>query len=117
MVDGFIEADIGFHYNDNEGVDRVAHGKLTDFGPSTRIPTMTGQAAEEYNLKFEAEGGIGNIGQRASGWIPLNGTHLVVQEANIGTMPPTIWEDWRVWLYGFAEDEGDVPLEELAHQS
>ena len=25
-------------------------------------------------------------------------------------MPPTIWEDWRTWIYYFAEDEGDVPL-------
>ena len=24
---------------------------------------------------------------------------MVVQEANVGHMPPTIWQDWRVWLY------------------
>lgn len=110
VVDGFVEADIGFHFNDENGIDRVAHGQLANFGLTTRSPTMTGEVSEEYNLKFEAQGGIGNIGQRAPGWIPIDGSHLVIQEANIGSMPPTIWEDWRVWLYYYGEDEGDVPL-------
>jgi len=25
-------------------------------------------------------------------------------------MPPTIWEDWRTWVYHFSDSEGDVPI-------
>jgi len=33
----------------------------------------------------------------------------LTQEANIGHMPPTIWEAWRVWLYFFADSETSFP--------
>merc|ERR1712048_1461874 len=52
-------------------------------------------------------GGIGNIGQRESGI--LLGRHFLSQEANIGHMPPTKWQDWRVWLYFFGDGETSFP--------
>ena len=103
-----VNADVGFHFNDRNGVDTVATGRLQDFGPTTIQAKLTGQhRADAYDELFIAKGAIGNIGQRAPGTI--SGVHINAQEANIGSMPPTIWADWRIWLYFFAPDEGDVP--------
>lgn len=46
---------------------------------------------------FEFKGAVGNIGQRDAGTIA--NTLFVIQEGNTGHMPPTIWQDWRLWLY------------------
>ena len=103
-----VDADVGFHFNDDNGVDQVAYGKLQDFGPTTITTSFVDQeVAINYNELFVNEGAIGNIGQRAPGYI--NGVHLNVQEANIGPMPPTVWEDWRVWLYFYGPDESAIP--------
>jgi|EP00945_MAST-04E_sp_MAST-4E-sp1_P002858 hypothetical protein len=103
-----VNADIGFHFNDEKGKDTVAIGRLEQFGPTTIRPKLTGQhRADAYDELFIAKGAIGNIGQRAPGTV--HGVHINAQEANIGSMPPTIWADWRIWLYFFAPSEGDVP--------
>ena len=109
--DGYwmVDADVGFHYNDKRGVDQVARGALGSFGPTVVAPALTGQVrADAYDDLFISRGAVGNIGQRAPG--TLLGTHLCAQEANIGKMPPTVWADWRVWLYFFGPAEGDVPM-------
>ena len=103
-----VNADIGFHFNEKSGIDTVAIGRLEKFGPTTVQPSLTGQhRADAYDELFIAKGAIGNIGQRAPGII--QGIHINAQEANIGKMPPTIWADWRIWLYFFGPNEGDVP--------
>eukprot|EP00040_Diaphanoeca_grandis_P022985 m.124399 g.124399 ORF g.124399 m.124399 type:complete len:424 (-) comp29059_c0_seq1:105-1376(-) len=102
-----IDASIGFHYNDAHGVDQVAQGFLQSFGPTAVQPSWQAQAATAYNQVFIRDGAIGNIGQRDAG--VLAGRTVVVQEANIGKMPPTIWADWRIWLYTPAMNEGLPP--------
>ena len=94
---------IGFHYNDDAGVDQVAQGTLTSFGPTALTPQWAARAATAYDQKFIAAGAIGNIGQRDAG--TLDGVAFVLQEGNVGHMPPTIWADWRVWLYVRAPGE------------
>jgi hypothetical protein len=104
-----VDASIGFHFNSREGVDQVAYGSLSSFGPTSMEPTFSGQhRADVYDDLFIKNGAIGNIGQRKAGTVL--GTHICTQEANIGKMPPTIWQDWRVWLYYFAADEGVTPM-------
>ena len=103
-----IDADVGFHFNDDAGIDQVAQASLSSFGPTTVQPALSRQTrADRYDDLFISRGAVGNLGQRAPGI--LQGTHLVAQEGNIGHMPPTIWQDWRVWLYFFAPGEGDTP--------
>ena len=102
-----VDVDVGFHYNDEHGKDQVASGKLTSFGPTVLKPAFSGASNGAYNALFISKGAIGNIGQRRAGVI--SGTHLCAQEANIGSMPPTEWALWRVWLYFFSSGEGDVP--------
>ena len=100
-----MNADVGFHFNDRNGVDTVAIGRLQDFGPTTIQPQLTGQhRAAAYDELFIAKGAIGNIGQRAPGTV--YGVHINTQEANIGSMPPTIWADWRIWLYFLPQTKG-----------
>jgi hypothetical protein len=82
-------------------------GTLSSFGPTAQQPTFAGRPNTDYNDVFIAHGAIGNIGQRRAGVV--DGTHFCAQEANIGPMPPTVWADWRVWLYWFAPEEGVVP--------
>lgn len=94
---------VGFHYNDRDGVDQVAQGALTSFGPASLTPSWAARAATAYDQKFIAAGAIGNIGQRDAG--ALDGVDFVLQEGNVGHMPPTIWADWRVWLYVRAPGE------------
>jgi hypothetical protein len=103
-----VDADVGFHFNDERGIDQVASGTLGSFGPTAVTPALTRQArADAYDDLFASRGAVGNIGQRAPG--TLLGAHLCAQEANVGAMPPTVWADWRVWLYFFGAAEGDVP--------
>jgi len=98
--DGYymVDAKVRFHFNDKSGVDQVASGLLASFGPTAVNTTWSGATADTgYNAAFVAQGAIGNIGQRDIGaW---GGTKFIVQEGNIGKMPPTVWQDWRVWLY------------------
>ncbi len=104
----YLNADVGFHFNNDVGVDQVAYGTLFDFGPTVMDPAFVGQEeAVSYNQMFINQGGIGNIGQRAPGYV--EGIHINAQEANIGSMPPTIWEDWRVWLYIYGPMESSIP--------
>lgn len=102
-----IDADVGFHFNSDQGVDQVAFGNLKSFGPTVLSPSFSSQRADVYDDLFIQHGAIGNIGQRKAGTIDL--VHFCAQEANIGAMPPTIWADWRVWIYWFAASEGDIP--------
>jgi len=102
-----VDADIGFHFNNEAGVDQVAQGRLTSFGPTVVQPSWSAEEATSYNVAFKSLGAIGNIGQRESGI--LLGQHFLTQEANVGHMPPTIWQDWRVWLYYFADSETSFP--------
>jgi len=102
-----VDATVGFHYNDAAGKDQVAHGRLSSFGPTAISPSWSSAPSLAYNKAFIAAGAIGNIGQRDSG--SLFNTEFVLQEANVGAMPPTIWKDWRVWLYLMAPGEGYPP--------
>jgi hypothetical protein len=118
-----VEADIGFHYRSEIEKDQVASGQLSGFGESNLTPQFTASHSSTWNDLFFDRGGIGNVGQREAGLLPLyipdstnsavgEVVHLCLQEANIGAEgpgQPTIWEDWRVWLYRFAPDEGPVP--------
>ena len=101
-----VTAEIGFHYNSNKGVDQVAHGILTAFGGPS--PSWTAAPSTGYNNALIAKGVIGNIGQRDSGSVGPIGP-LIIQEGNIGEMPPTIWKDWRLWLYMPTAGEGLPP--------
>ena len=103
-----VNAEIGFHFNNDKGVDTVASSQLQNFGPTALAPEWHDPHEEvRYNQMFIDKGAIGNIGQRASGMIST--MHISLQEANIGKMPPTIWEDWRTWMYHYAPGEGGVP--------
>ena len=103
-----VDADIGFHFNDKSGIDQVGQGRLTSFGPTVIQPSWGGtRRSDAYDQLFIDKGAVGNIGQRAPG--KIHGVHIQLQEANIGPMPPTVWQDWRVWLYYFGSGEGDVP--------
>lgn len=103
-----VSADIGFHFNNDEGIDTVASSTLESFGPTVLVPRWNNPHEEtRYNRMFIDKGAIGNIGQRAPGTI--SSMHISLQEANIGKMPPTIWADWRTWIYHFAPGEGAVP--------
>jgi hypothetical protein len=104
-----VNADVGFHFNDENGVDQVAQGQLLSFGPTVVNPQFVNtKRSDAYDQLFISKGAIGNIGQRAPGM--LYNTHISLQEANIGKMPPTIWADWRIWVYWFNENsEGLVP--------
>eukprot|EP00756_Hemistasia_phaeocysticola_P058758 Hpha_TRINITY_DN35413_c0_g1::TRINITY_DN35413_c0_g1_i1::g.83401::m.83401 len=103
-----VDVDFGFHFNDRSGKDQVAQGRLVSFGPTTVAPRVVSTAkAERYDELFISQGAIGNIGQRAPG--VLLSDHISVQEANVGSQPPTVWADWRVWLYSFNSHEGEVP--------
>lgn len=93
-----VDAKVRFHFNDDRGIDQVGSGSLTSFGPSVVDPQWSDTTDDTgYNQAFVAQGAIGNIGQRSSG--DLAGTMFILQEGNVGKMPPTIWQDWRVWLY------------------
>eukprot|EP00605_Chrysophyceae_sp_TOSAG23-4_P001391 GSChrysophyteH1.ASY1.ANO1.1511.1 assembled CDS len=103
-----VDADIGFHYNNDDGIDQVASAKLNSFGPATVKPFISeSNAQKNYDNLFIKNGAVGNIGQRQAGM--LQGQHINVQEANIGSMPPTIWEDWRIWVYNYSNGEGSIP--------
>lgn len=102
-----VDALLGFHFNDDKGVDQVAHATLQTFGPTVLQPTWSAQPATRYNVLFIKAGAIGNIGQREMG--TLGNTRFIVQEGNIGHMPPTIWQDWRIWIYWYSASEGIVP--------
>lgn len=102
-----VDAQIGFHYNDDAGVDQVAQGTLRSFGPTVVTPEWSAASATGYDAAFLKAGAIGNIGQRDAG--VLGGEALVMQEGNIGHMPPTLWQDWRLWLYVPAIGEGFPP--------
>ena len=107
--DGYymVDATIGFHFNDATGVDQVAHGTLTSFGPTVVSPTWAAAQSTAYDDAFKQAGAIGNIGQRDSG--VLGGELLLLQEGNTGHMPPTIWAAWKLWLYTPAQDESFPP--------
>jgi len=108
-----VDADVGFHFNNENGVDQVASGRLLSFGPDDTgaAASLTDQIrADVYDDLFISYGAIGNIGQRQNGMV--QGTRVVAQEANVGFMPPTVWEDWRVWLYFYALGEGHTPTGE-----
>lgn len=98
-----LDLAMGFHFNDPQHVDQVAQGQLTSFGPTVVSPQWAPSLDTAYDDVFIRLGAIGNIGQRGNG--ALQGQRFLVQEANIGKMPPTIWQDWRVWLYVLAPTE------------
>jgi hypothetical protein len=50
-----------------------------------------------HSLPSHTVGAVGNIGQRDAGVV--GGELLLMQEGNTGHMPPTIWADWKLWLY------------------
>ena len=115
-----IDADIGFHYNDDAGVDQVAQATLKSFGPTVIEPQFNSSQATGYNNAFIALGAKGNIGQRMAGTV--NGVRVIAQEANFGPMPPTVWQNWRVWLYFPQKEEGVFPtgagsIEQLTPQT
>jgi hypothetical protein len=102
-----VDAQIGFHYNDEKGVDTVAHGSLTSFGPTSKeaeIGWVTASATG-YDAAFKKVGCVGNIGQRDAG--ELGGKAVVMQEGNTAHMPPTVWAEWKLWLYMPAAGEGE----------
>src|SRR5262249_16472329 len=39
----------------------------------------------------------------------MQNVHFALQEANIGHMPPPVWEDWRIWMYRFTPQESITP--------
>ena len=102
-----VDAEIGFHFNDDSGVDQVAQGTLRSFGPTVDTPEWTSAEATGYDEAFKRAGAVGNVGQRDAG--VLGGSVIVVQEGNTGHMPPTVWKDWRLWLYVPAADESLPP--------
>jgi len=103
-----VNAHVGFHFNDQHGVDVVAQGNLTGFGPSASgTPRWTAQQAISYDQLYRSRGARGNIGQRDSGVV--GGQRLVLQEANLAPMPPTDWSAWRVWLYVMDPSETIFP--------
>jgi hypothetical protein len=105
-----VNADIGFHFNDENGKDQVASSHITRFGPTALDPIYRdARVASTYNNLFISHGAIGNIGQRAPGKLMSSDVHFSLQEANIGSMPPTIWADWRIWMYRFSAHEIFVP--------
>jgi len=105
-----VSLEIGFHYNNEAGIDQVAQGTLDGFGASNVQSTWKASAATAYNHVFISKGAVGNIGQRDSGTIGPN--RLIIQEANTGHMPPTVWQDWRLWLYVPAATEQFPPTGE-----
>ena len=83
-----VDAEVGFHFNDADGVDQVAQGRLENFGPTVVAPAFTDtRRADAYDQLFIGKGAVGNIGQRAPG--TLLGHRISLQEANVGHMPPT----------------------------
>ena len=94
-----VDAEVGFHYNDQKGVDTVGHGSLRSFGPTSKEAEIgwTTASATGYDAAFKKVGCIGNIGQRDAGG--LGGSVLVMQEGNTAHMPPTVWAEWKLWLY------------------
>ncbi len=94
-----VDAEVGFHYNDAKGVDTVGHGSLHSFGPTSKESDIAWTTASStgYDAAFKKVGCVGNIGQRDAG--ELGGSLLMMQEGNTGHMPPTIWAEWRLWLY------------------
>jgi hypothetical protein len=84
-----VDASIGFHFNSKKGVDQVASGTLTSFGPTDMQPAFSGQHKDDaYDQLFINKGAIGNIGQRKAGTVL--GTHICTQEvrALIISAPP-----------------------------
>lgn len=57
-----VDAQIGFHYNNEQGVDQVAHGTLTSFGPTRVTPSWTASSSAGYDHAFISAGAVGNIG-------------------------------------------------------
>ena len=100
-----VDAEIGFHYNDASGVDTVGHGSIRSFGPTSKEAGISWTTASStgYDRAFKQVGCIGNIGQRDAGL--LADQTLMMQEGNTGHMPPTLWADWKLWLYHPAEGE------------
>jgi hypothetical protein len=106
-----VTADVGFHFNDDQGKDQVARARLSGLGlgaGGNATAVLKEYRADAYNNLFIRAGAVGNIGQREGG--SLFGVDFVAQEANVGPQPPTQWDDWRVWLYFFGPGErGPVP--------
>jgi len=101
-----VDAAIGFHYNNKQGVDENGVSTLSSFGPTVLTPQWQPSSADAYNRAFTKAGVKGNLGQRDSASTVLGSLEpFSVQEGNIGTMPPTIWADWRVWLYVWSARE------------
>ena len=100
-----VDAEVGFHYNDAKGVDTVGHGSLRSFGPTSKEAEIgwTTVSATGYDAAFKKVGCVGNVGQRDAGTI--GGSVLMMQEGNTGHMPPTVWADWRLWIYTPAPSE------------
>lgn len=94
-----VDAQVGFHYNDLKGVDTVGHGSLSSFGPTSKEAGIRWETASSvgYDSAFKKAGCIGNIGQRDAG--ELGGSLVVVQEGNTAHMPPTVWAEWKLWIY------------------
>ena len=46
-----VDADVGFHFNDDKGVDQVARASLSSFGPTTVQPSLSGQARAETSMR------------------------------------------------------------------
>lgn len=74
-----VDAEVGFHYNDADGIDTVGHGSLGSFGPTSKEAEITWAtaAATGYDREFRRAGCIGNIGQRDSGM--FGGNRIMMQ--------------------------------------
>ena len=102
-----VDAQIGFHYNDQKGVDTVGHGSLHSFGPTSKQADIswTTASATGYDTAFKKVGCVGNIGQRDAG--EIGGSVLMMQEGNTAHMPPTVWAEWKLWLYSPDSDAAE----------
>ena len=103
---GCINAYIGFHYNDASGVDQNGFGILHNFGNCNNSNAVTSWITYDediFNSEMKNEYGvIGNIGQRDI--FHYNDNTYCIIEGNIGTMPPTIWQDWKLWIWKNKDD-------------
>jgi len=90
--------EVGFHYCQSNGVDRIAHGTLTDFFGT---PGWSTYAEIVLNEKLIAAGVGGDIGDRDYGKIPdpnTNEAGYILQETQLTDGD---WSSWRMRLYDF----------------
>ena len=98
-----VDVYVGFHFNDAAQLDQNGFGVLRNFGRDDASVSWTTYDERVYNAQWaEAYHVVGNIGQRTP--VLLNDVRYVLQEGNIGSAPPTRWQDWRLWLWRAKEE-------------